>query len=161
MNKKIEKILNQQINNEYFSSYLYLSMAAFFDSMNLNGFSNWMKKQAQEELAHTMKIFDFLAQRGARVILSSISSPQIKWNSPLNAFESALAHEKKVTKQIHSIYELSKKEKDHATEILMQWFVSEQVEEEDSAGKIVEKLKMIKDSKSGLLVLDKELSARK
>ncbi len=160
MKKNIESILNKQVNNEYYSSYLYLSMAAYFESTNLSGLAHWMKKQSQEELVHTMKIFDHLVNRDARVQLMKIDAPQLKWKSPLDAFQNALKHEKLVSSQINKIFGLAKKEKEHPTEILMHWFIEEQVEEEDSANKIVEQLKLIGSSKNGLLMLDKELAKR-
>ncbi|PIN98581.1 MAG: ferritin [Candidatus Diapherotrites archaeon CG10_big_fil_rev_8_21_14_0_10_31_34] len=160
MNKKIEDILNRQFNNEYYSSYLYLSMAAFFDSLNFEGFSHWMKKQAGEEMVHAMKLFDFVQERNGRMILTAVKAPETNWKSPLDAFENALAHEKLVTSQINKIFELSKTEKDYPTEVFIQWFIKEQVEEEDTALKIVEKLKMIKDSKQGLLMFDSVLAKR-
>jgi len=160
MNKKIEDILNRQFNNEYYSSYLYLSMAAFFDSLNFEGFSHWMKKQAGEEMVHAMKLFDFVQERNGRMILTAVKAPETNWKSPLDAFENALAHEKLVTSQINKIFELSKTEKDYPTEVFIQWFIKEQVEEEDTALKIVEKLKMIKDSKQGLLMFDNVLAKR-
>lgn len=161
LKNSIEKILNQQFNNEYFSSYLYLSMASYFESINLSGFSHWMRKQAEEELVHAMKLFDFVLERNGKMVLTSVKAPETKWKNPLHAFESALIHEKLVTSQINKIFELSKKEKDSATEVFIQWFVKEQVEEESTALKVIEKLKMIKGSENGLLMLDNELSARK
>ncbi len=160
MNKKIEEILNKQFNSEYFSSYLYLSMSAYFDSLNLEGFAHWMKKQSEEEWIHAMKIFDFVHERGGKMILTEINAPETEWKSPLHAFEDALKHEKLVSSQINNIFELSKTEKDFATEVFIQWFVSEQVEEEDTAGKIVEKLKMVENSKNGLLMIDSQLAKR-
>ncbi|MFH1664144.1 MAG: ferritin [archaeon] len=161
LKNSIEKILNQQFNNEYFSSYLYLSMASYFESINLSGFSHWMKKQAEEELVHALKLFDFVLERNGKMVLTSVKAPETKWKNPLHAFESALIHEKLVTSQINKIFELSKKEKDSATEVFIQWFVKEQVEEESTALKVIEKLKMVKGSEHGLLMLDNELSARK
>ncbi len=161
LKKNIEDSLNKQLNLEYFSSYLYLSMSAYFASENLEGFSHWMKIQSQEELKHAMKLFDFLANRNAKISLAEIKKPENEWNSPLNAFESALVHEQKVSLSIHELFELSRKEKDFASESLMQWYVNEQIEEENTARKLTEKLKLIGTAKSGLLMLDRELASRK
>lgn len=158
--KKIEKAINEQINHEFYSSYLYLSMAAYFESSNLKGFAGWMKKQAAEENVHAMKFFDYVFDRGGNVTLTSIGSPKTAWKSPLEAFEDAYRHEMKVTSLIDSLMELASKEKDYATVSLMNWFVTEQVEEEASAESIVLKLKSIGDHKGALLMLDRELGAR-
>jgi len=160
LSKKMEKAINQQINAELFSSYLYLSMATYFESINLGGFSNWMRQQAQEELFHAMKMFDFVCERGGRVILQAIEKPPSKWTSPLNAFENVLSHEQKVTGLINDLVNLALDERDHATNIFLQWFVSEQVEEEATAGTFVDKLKLIGKDANGLFMLDTELAQR-
>ncbi len=156
----MQDAINKQINREYFSSYLYLSMAAYFESAGLKGFSNWMRVQALEEMVHVMKFYDFLLQRGGTVTLLDIEAPQSKWTSPLNAFEYAYAHEQKVTGMINDLLTLSNSEKDHATANFLQWFVNEQVEEEASASEIAQKLKLISSSSEGLFMLDRELAAR-
>ena len=161
MNKSIEKAFNEQINAEIFSAYLYLSMAAYFDSKSLQGMSLWMKYQAQEEMTHAMKFYDFIFDRGGKVDLKEIKKPQSSWESPLNVFEEALLHEKKVTSLINDLVALSDKEKDYASKAFLQWFVTEQVEEEASASEIVDKLKLINDHPSSLFILDKELALRK
>ena len=160
LSKKMEKAINQQINAELYSSYLYLSMATYFDSKGLGGFSNWMRQQAQEELFHGMKMFDFVCERGGRVILQAIDKPPSKWSSPLDAFQNVLAHEQKVTGLINDLVNLAIDERDHATNIFLQWFVSEQVEEEDTAGNLVDKLILIGKDANGLFMLDTELGQR-
>jgi ferritin len=156
----MEKAINQQINAEMYSAYLYLSMATFFESKSLGGFSNWMRQQAQEEMFHGMKMFDYVCERGGRVTLQAIDKPPSKWSSPLDAFENVLAHEQKVTGLINNLVNLAQKENDHASNIFLQWFVSEQVEEEDTAGGLVDKLIMIGKDANGLFMLDAELGQR-
>jgi len=158
---RIVRALNQQLNRELYSGYLYLSMAAYFDSLGLKGFASWMKVQWKEELVHAMKFFDYISSRGGRVELYAIEEPPKSWNSPLNAFEYALEHEKKVTKLINELVDLAIAEKDHATFNMLQWFVMEQVEEEESFSDIVEKLRLSKDDSGILLLLDAELGKRK
>ena len=160
INNKIQKSLNDQLNAELFSAYLYLSMSAYFQSISLSGFSNWMTVQAQEELSHAMKFFYFINERGGRVSLDIIDKPQLEWDSPLHAFETAYKHEQHVTALINNIVELSQVEKDYATYNFLQWFVSEQVEEEASADDIVQKLKLIGDAGHGLFMIDNELGKR-
>ena len=160
LSQKMEKAINQQINAELYSSYLYLSMATYFESISLDGFSNWMRQQAQEELFHAMKMFDFVCERGGRVILQAIEQPPSKWTSPLNAFETVLSHEQKVTGLINNLVNLALDERDHATNIFLQWFVSEQVEEEATAGTLVDKLKRIGKDANGMFMLDTELAQR-
>ena len=160
MNEKIEKAFNGQINAEMYSSYLYLSMAAYFQSISLSGFANWMRVQAQEENVHAMKFYDFINERGGRVTLKQIEAPPESWDSPLAAFEAVLAHEQKVTGLINDLVELAQTEHDHASNIFLQWFVTEQVEEEDSANDVVEKIKLMGDAKGGLFMLDRELGQR-
>ncbi len=160
LSKKMEKAINQQINAELYSSYLYLSMATYFESISLDGFSNWMRQQAQEELFHGMKMFDFVCERGGRVTLKAIDGPPSQWKSPLDAFEQVLSHEQKVTGLINDLVNLALDERDHATNIFLQWFVSEQVEEESTAGALVDKLKLIGKDANGLFMLDTELGQR-
>ena len=160
LSKKMEKAINQQINAELYSSYLYLSMATYFESISLSGFSNWMRQQAQEELFHGMKMFDFVCERGGRVTLEAIDKPPAKWASPLDVMKNVLSHEQKVTGLINDLVNLALDERDHATNIFLQWFVSEQVEEEDTAGSLVDKLKLIGKDANGLFMLDTELGQR-
>jgi len=157
---KIQEALNNQINEELFSSYLYLAMSSHFQETDLPGFSTWMRVQAQEELMHAMKIFDFIIERGGRVNLQSVKEPTHVWDSPLAAFEAAYEHERHITSCIDELVDLARENRDHATEIFLQWFVTEQVEEEASADEIVKKLKMIDGSKNGLFMMDRELGAR-
>ena len=157
---KMQKALNGQLNAELYSSYLYLSMNAYFKSVNLDGFANWMYYQAQEELEHSMKFYDFIIQRGGKVVLAQIEAPQTEWDSPLAIFEATLAHEQKVTGLINDLVEIALEEHDHATNIFLQWFVSEQVEEEESVGGVLEQLKLMGDAKGGLFMIDRELAKR-
>jgi ferritin len=160
LNEKVEKALNNQLNAELYSSYLYLSMAAYFQSINLSGFANWMDVQAKEEWAHGMKFYDFINERGGRVTLQAIDAPPSEWDSPLAVFEAVFGHEQKVTGLINELVELALEERDHATGIFLQWFVTEQVEEEDSANEIVQKIKLMGDARGALFMLDRELGQR-
>ncbi len=160
MNQKIEDALNGQINAEFYSSYLYLSMSAYFDSMDLKGFAQWMNAQAQEEIMHGMKMYNFVGERGGRVMLGPIQGPQTEWESPLHAFEAVLEHEQKVTGLINDLVNLAIEEKDHATKNFLDWFIDEQVEEEASASEAVNQLKIVGDNGYGLLMLDRELGQR-
>ncbi|MFH0826268.1 MAG: ferritin [Candidatus Omnitrophota bacterium] len=159
--EKMQKAINKQINAELYSSYLYLAMAAHFEANNLLGFAKWLKMQASEENTHGMKFFEYVLERGGRVTLAEIAAPASEWKSPLAAFEAVYAHELKVTGLINDLLKLAKEEQDSASELMLQWFIDEQVEEETNASLIVEKLKMIKDAPQGLLMLDKELGERK
>lgn len=160
ISKKMEKAINKQINAELYSSYLYLSMAADLDKKGLAGFSHWMKTQAQEELYHAMKFYDFVVERGGTVILDTIEGPQTEWKAPLDIFQGAYKHEILVTNLINDLVELAIKEKDHASNNFLQWYVKEQVEEEASADEIVQKLKLIGKNGNGIFMLDKEVGAR-
>ncbi|MFB0561219.1 MAG: ferritin [Candidatus Lokiarchaeia archaeon] len=157
---KIQEALNKQIVAELYSSYLYLSMEAYFHSINLPGFANWMRVQMQEENMHGLMIFDYVAERGGKIKLGPIEGPATEWNSPLDVFEAVYAHEQKVTGLINDLVNLAIEEKDHATNNFLQWFVKEQVEEEASADAIRQKLKLIGDDGRGLLMLDQELAQR-
>lgn len=158
--KGILDALNYQLNAELYSAYLYLSMAAYFESTDLSGFANWMRVQAQEELTHAMKFYYYIVQRGARVSLTSIDAPQSEWESPLKAFEHVYQHERKVTGLINELVNLALAEGDHATNNFLQWFVAEQVEEEDSASSVLQKVKLAGESTGGLFMLDSELGQR-
>ncbi len=160
ISKKVEEALNGQINAELYSAYLYLSMEAYFESVSLPGFATWMRVQTQEELMHTMKIYGFVNERGGRVLLKSIDQPPTEWESPLAVFEASYKHEQKVTWLINDLVNLAIEQKDHATNSFLQWFVNEQVEEEDSADQVVQKLKMIKNDPGGLFLVDRELGQR-
>jgi len=158
--ERMQESLNRQLNAELYSSYLYLSMSAYYSSINLKGFANWMNVQAQEELMHAMKFYNFIIKRGGKVTLSVIEAPPKEWDSPLAAFEHVSKHEQKVTSLINDLVDLSISEKDHATNNFLQWFVTEQVEEEASADEVVQKLKMVGESSGGLFMLDRELGQR-
>ena len=160
ISKKMEKALNEQVNAELFSAYLYLSMEAYFKSLNLNGFANWMRVQTQEEIAHAMKIYEFINERGGRITLKAIDGPETKWSSPLAVFKAVYEHEQKVTGLINNLVDLAIKEKDHATNTFLQWFVNEQVEEESSADEMVHQLKMMEKAPGGMFMLDRELGQR-
>jgi ferritin len=160
MDKKLHNALNEQIKNELYSAYLYLSMAAWFESVNLEGFAHWMKVQAKEENAHAMKIFDFLNDRGVKVVLQAIVQPPVEFSSVKEIFEQALGHEKKVTAMINKLYELSQNLGDYASRVFLHWFITEQVEEEKNPSKILEALKMIKGEGAALIMLDRELAKR-
>ena len=160
LSDKVQEGLNKQLNAELYSSYLYLSMSAYFHSINLRGFANWMRVQAQEELVHVTKFYDFINERDSRVVLRPVEGPPSEWASPLAAFEDAYRHEQKVTGLINGLVDLSIEEKDHATNNFLQWFVAEQVEEEASANDVVQQLKLLGDDRNGLFMLDRELAQR-
>ena len=160
LSDRMQKGLNAQMIAELYSSYLYLSMNAYFKSVNLDGFANWMYAQAQEELMHAMKFYEFINQRGGRVILAAIEAPPTEWSSPIAVFEDTLKHEQKVTGLINDLVEVALDERDHATQIFLQWFVTEQVEEEDNVGNVLEQLKLLGDAKGGLFMMDRELGKR-
>ncbi|MFW5837211.1 MAG: ferritin [Desulfovibrionaceae bacterium] len=159
LSKRMEEAINDQIKWEFFSGYLYLSMAAFFEDLGLSGFARWMEAQTQEELFHGMKMYHYVNEHGGRVTLQAVDQPPSTWDSPLAAFENALEHEQLVTSRINALMDLAFDERDHATTAFMQWFVSEQVEEEASVGEVVDKLKLTADG-GALYLLDKELGAR-
>lgn len=160
LSKKLEQELNAQINAELWSSYLYLSMSAYFANEGKSGFANWFRVQALEEKDHAMKIFDYIITRGGQVDLQAVKDVPKSWKSPLQVFEAALAHEKVVTDLINKLVALAKEEKDYATESMLKWFVDEQVEEEATATEYIDALKMIKDNGFGIYTLDKELKSR-
>jgi ferritin len=160
LTKKLEKALNEQIKWELYSGYLYLSMSAWFADQGLSGFANWMRIQAQEELAHAMRFFDYLLERGGRAVMAAIDAPDSAWKTPLAVMQQTLEHEQHVTARINDLVDLAKAEKDHATDIMLQWFVSEQVEEEDSVGEVLNKVRLIGKDGGGLYMLDKELAGR-
>jgi ferritin len=160
LSEKMQAAMNRQINAELHSAYVYLAMAAHFEHKNLPGFAHWMRLQANEELAHAMKFFDFIVERRGRVLLEPVGAVPSEWASPLAVFENALAHEQKVTGLIHGLVNLAVEERDHASDSFLQWFVDEQVEEEASADAVVQQLKLAGDSGAALLILDRELGAR-
>jgi ferritin len=152
--------MNEQIKNEFYSAYQYLSMAAYCESANLPGFARWMRMQAREEVEHAMKFYDFILDRGSRVLLQAMDQPVADFGSPLEVFEQALEHEQRVTAMINDLYRLAVKENDYASQTFLQWFVTEQVEEEKNAGDVVETLKMIGGKSEALFLLDRELGER-
>lgn len=160
LSKKLENELNKQMNNEFFAEYEYLSMAAYFHSINLDGIANYFHVQAQEEHFHAMKIFHFILDKGGRVRLQQISQPDIDFKSPLDVFEKALAHEKNVTMSINKLMDEAIKENDHAVNSFLRWYVDEQVEEEALAGKSLGKMQLVSGKGEGLLILDQEFSRR-
>lgn len=160
INENVKQIINEQINKEFYSAYLYLSMSAYFSDMGLLGFANWMRVQTQEESAHAMLMYDFLISRGAKVVLKAVNAPGKDWKSPLEVMENVLIHEVYVTGLINNIVAVAEEAKDRATMSYMNWFVDEQVEEESNAQDIISKLKLIGDDKSALYLLDKDLAAR-
>lgn len=160
LNEKMLSALNKQINEEFASAYLYLSMAAYFESIDLNGFANWMRVQYQEESAHTMKIFDYVIRRSGKIELDEIVKPANSWSSPIEVFEQVLKHEQYISGCVNNLVKLSRDLVDNATEIELQWFVTEQVEEEENVQAILNKLKLVGDSGHGLLMIDAELGQR-
>ena len=157
---KIEQAINDQINFEIFSAYLYFSMQAYFNSISLDGAANWMEIQVQEELFHVKKFSMYVNDRRGRVKLDAIDKPQFEWNSPVEAFEAAFEHEKLVSERINDMVALSIKENDNATHNFLQWFVNEQVEEEASVDQIVQKMKLVEGNGTGIFMIDQELMQR-
>ncbi len=157
---KISKAFNEQIMHEFYSAYLYLSMAGWLESEGFEGMGRWMRVQAMEEMTHAMKFFDHILERGGEPALLAIEKPPVKWDSPLKAFEDALDHEKFISGKINGLMTLSLAESDHASRTMLQWFVDEQVEEEDNASRNVYNIKMVGEKGQGLLMLDREMGAR-
>lgn len=160
INEKMEKAFNDQINKELYSSYLYLSMSAYFQNLGLSGFANWMKVQVQEENFHAMRMFDYVISRGGRVILEAIDKPGYQWKSVLDVYEETLAHEEYVTSLIYKLSDVADEVKDRATISFLQWFIDEQVEEEATASDIIAKLKLISENGDALYAMDKEFATR-
>jgi len=160
LSKTMEKALNEQINAEFYSSYMYLSMSTYFDSIGLPGAAQWMQAQTQEEWFHGMKLFGYVNERGGRVALKAIKQPPVDWKSTLHVFQEVLSHEQKVTGLINNLVNLAVEEKDHATNIFLQWFISEQVEEEANVGAVLDKLKLIGKDTTALFTLDATLGQR-
>jgi ferritin len=161
LNQAVQAAMNDQIRHEFNSAHFYLSASGYFESTNLSGFAQWMRLQSQEEVVHALKLFDFMHDRGSRALLQAIDEPPHDFSSPLDAFMRALQNEQKVTGLIHDLYALAVREQDYPTQILLQWFVTEQVEEEKSVSKVVEELKMAGDNASALLLLNHELGAHR
>jgi ferritin len=161
ISKKMQDALNDQINKEMFSSYLYLSMAAYFEGKNLPGFGNWLRIQAEEEHEHAMKLYNFLLERGGKVELKAIAAPKVDWASTMEAVEEVLKHEQFVTKSIHDLYEVALAEKDYAAQVMLHWFIEEQVEEEANASAILDNMQRIEAHDTAVLMLDHRLAKRK
>lgn len=160
LSEQVLQALNRQITYEYAASYTYLAMAAYFESLSLTGFAHWFRVQSEEEREHALRFFDYVNDRGGRVMLGAIDEPQNEFASPLDAFEHALAHEQRVTTSINSIYALAAQENDYATMSMLKWFIDEQVEEEKSVDEIIRHLKLVGDDGVGLLLLDRQLAER-
>jgi len=160
LSENMEQKLNEHINAEFYSAHLYLSMSAYFKSVDLLGFANWMQVQFEEEMSHAMRFFEFVDRMDGRVKLSAIQAPPVEWEEPVAVFEETYQHEQAVSKGIHDLVSLALQEHDHPTNNFLQWFVAEQVEEESTAKAILKKLRFVEDSKSGLLMIDQELAGR-
>ncbi len=160
VNERMREALNEHLNAELYSGYLYLSMSAYFESANLSGFASWMRIQAQEELMHGVKFFDYLSERGAQPVLAPVAGPPTTWESAMAAFEQAYNHELGVTARINKLVDLALELSDHATNTFLQWFVTEQVEEEASVDQVVQRLKLVGGDGAGLFMLDQELANR-
>jgi ferritin len=160
LSKKMEQALNDQVKWELWSSYLYLSMASYFEDMGLMGFASWMKVQEQEEKFHATKFYNYTIERGGRIKLQTLEAPQNTWKTPLVSFQETLKHEQGVTARINALMDLAIKEKDHATASYLKWFIDEQVEEESNVQDVINKLKLVEGNPSALYLLDKELATR-
>lgn len=152
--------LNKHLNAELYASYLYLSLSAYYETVGLRGFAHWMRLQAQEEIGHAMRFYNFINDREGRVVLASIDAPPTDWPSPLAGFEAAYQHEKKVSKLIDDLVDIAIQERDHSANTFLQWFVNEQVEEEATAKEIIDKIEMVENDRSGLFLIDQQLGAR-
>ncbi len=160
ISEKVTEALNLQMNREFFNSSLYLAMAAYFDSINLEGATVWMEKQAEEEREHAFRLYNHLKERGARVTVEAVKAPPREWDSPLAAFEAAYEHECTVSREFDEHMALADSENDNATKSFLQWFINEQVEEESSVDSIIQKLKMVKDAPGGIMIIDRMLAQR-
>jgi len=160
ISKKMQDAMNEQIKYELESAYLYLSMAAYFHSLGLDGMAQWMRVQTQEEMVHAMKFFDHIKDRGGRVELLPLAQPKREWSSPLVAFQEAYKHEQFITSKINDLVKIAKEESDNPANVLLHWFITEQVEEEASTSRVAQALERIGDSGQGLIMLDRELSTR-
>jgi len=160
ISKKMAKALNDQVKNEIFSSYLYMSMSSWATSQGLKGFANWFYVQAKEEMVHVLKFYHYILDQGEAVELQEIPKPEKDFKNPVKAFEEVLKHEQFITKSIYNLVDLALEERDHATNAFLQWFVSEQVEEEASVNEILDQLKLTKSDGNGIFMIDKELATR-
>lgn len=159
--KAMQDAMNEQLNKELYSSYIYLSMAAYFEAENLPGFANWMRIQSGEEREHAMKFYDFVLERGGKVQLKAIAAPKTEWKSALEAVQEVAEHEAFISSSIFGLYELAQKEKDYPAQVMLQWFIKEQVEEEDNAAKVLADMQRIEARDTAILMLDHRLSKRK
>ena len=160
MDQAVQDAVSEQIGKEFYAAYLYLAISAHFDRTSLLGFSRWMRLQAQEELSHAMRLFDFMNSSGTVVRLGPIDEPPSGFGKPLPVFEAALAHEREVSDLIHRLYDLAVQKHDHATQLELQWFITEQMEEEKLVGTVVEQIRMAGENQAALLMLDRELGNR-
>ena len=160
INETVQDAINDQIQHEIYSAYLYLGMSAHFEAQGFPGFARWTRLQYEEEMEHALKLFDYVNERGGRVVLQAIEQPPVEWGTPLDVFQEILSHEQKVTALINKLYEVALVEKDYATQVMLHWFIEEQVEEEDNAGSMVDRLSMAGDNKGALLQLDHQAGAR-
>lgn len=160
LNEDMLKALNKQITREFHSAYLYMAMSAYFESGNLPGFAAWMRLQAQEESCHALIFFNYVCERGGKVELGAVAAPPAAFESPQDAFEKTLEHEQYITESINTLTDLAIKESDHATRAMLQWFVTEQIEEEANAGRILARLRLMQNGQKGLFMMDRELGAR-
>lgn len=160
LSPKMDDALNKQLNEELFSAYLYQSMAAYFEANGLEGMASWMDMQREEEMLHARKFYDYINERGGRVKLQALGAPKIEWENPIDVFKDALEHEQHITKCITDLYYLARDERDPTTDIFLQWFITEQAEEEDSVQKVIDKLELVKNANNGTFLMDRELSKR-
>lgn len=160
LDEGLQEAMNRQINLEFYSAYAYLSMAAHFESVTLLGFAHWMQNQSREEQKHAMRLYKHVNDRNGRVILLPVEQPPSQFGKPLEIFQMALAHEQKVTRSIHDLYNLARQENDYPSQVMLQWFIEEQVEEERNAEQIIAQLQMIGDDRAALFLLDRSLGGR-
>ena len=160
LSKNIEKKLNDQINAEFYSAYLYLSMSAYLNDISLTGFAQWTRAQYEEEMFHAMKMYDYVLERGGKISLQAIEKPKQSWKDIIDIFEDILAHEQSITQSINQLVNFAMDERDHATVNFLQWFVDEQVEEEASVSEILAQLKLVGGQGSGLFMMDREAGQR-
>ncbi len=160
ISEKMQEALNEQVNKEFYSAYMYLAMSAYCDTIGLPGFSNWMRMQYEEESLHVTKMFDYILDQGGQVHLKVIEEPPKEYGTPLEVFEKTLEHEQYVTGLIHKLMDLAIDERDYATQTLLQWYVTEQVEEESNVNDVVAPLRMVGEDKGGLMMIDQQLALR-
>ena len=160
LSERMLETLNKQINYEFFAAYSYLALTAYFEDTDLKGFAHWMRLQHEEELVHAYKVFDFVNDRGGRVTLAALDTPQASWDSPLEALAFALEMERQNSQHIYAVVDIAMEERDHATHAFMQWFVNEQVEEEALASDMLQQLRLVGDNNNGLFLMDRELGQR-